>query len=378
LTIEESNVGIYQVSYTFDEVPQGCDDEYTFELEIGQLFSAGAALYLDPIELCIGDLLEIILFDYLVDYEEGGAWNNQNGLPIDILTGLVDLASAEGGLYTFEYEIPENEFCPASTTDVSILIHEPLELFLSILDPLCFGLNDGSVSVEDITGTQIEFNLFNSDQEIISNPDSLFAGDYELNVVDKNGCVIVENFTLIDPLELFLDLGDDRVIEEGEVTTISPVINFAGDDISLFQWFANQASLDNPTFDTLLISPDGETNVQLIITDEDGCIVADDLLLTVLEKQDEVVIANIFNPQSSTFGIEPFKDISIVNRFSIYDRWGSRIFEEKEFTPDDYSKRWDGTFNGTIVNNGVYVFAIYYTDQVGNIVSIFGDVAVIR
>ncbi|MFT6337827.1 MAG: hypothetical protein ACI86M_000823 [Saprospiraceae bacterium] len=377
LTIEESNVGIYQVSYTFDEVPQGCDDEYTFELEIGQLFSAGTALYLDPIEFCIGDLLEIILFDYLVDYEEGGAWNSQNGLPIDILTGLVDLASAEGGLYTFEYEIPENEFCPASTTDVSILIHEPLELFLSILDPLCFGLNDGSVSVEDITGTQIEFNLFNSDQEIISNPDSLFAGDYELNVVDENGCVIVENFTLIDPLELFLDLGDDRVIEE-EVTTISPVINFAGDDISLFQWFANQANLDNPTFDTLLISPDGETNVQLIITDEDGCIVADDLLLTVISNEVPVVLANVFNPLNSTFGIEPFEEITLVNEFSIFDRWGSRIFEEKEFTPDDHSKRWDGTFNGTIVNNGVYVFAIYYTDQVGKIISIYGDVAVIR
>jgi gliding motility-associated-like protein len=91
-----------------------------------------------------------------------------------------------------------------------------------------------------------------------------------------------------------------------------------------------------------------------------------------------VVLANVFNPLNSTFGIEPFEEITLVNEFSIFDRWGSRIFEEKEFTPDDHSKRWDGTFNGTIVNNGVYVFAIYYTDQVGKIISIYGDVAVIR
>jgi len=377
LTIEISNVGIYQATYTLNEVPQGCDPEYTFDIEIGQLLSSGTANF-GPIEICIGDLLEIILFDYIEDYDEGGEWDSQDGLPIDILTGLVDLSSANGGLYTFEYEIPANEFCPSSTTEISILIHEPLELFLSILDPLCFGLNDGSVSVEDINGAQIEFNLFNSEQEAISNPDNLFAGEYELNVVDENGCVIVEDFTLIDPLELFLDLGEDRIVEEGEVTTVSPVINFEGDDISLFQWFANQASLDIPTFDTLIISPDGETNIQLIITDDDGCIVADDLLLTVINNEIPVILANVFNPLNNTFGIEPFEEITSVNSFSIYDRWGSLIFNEKEFLPTDQTKRWDGTLDGSNVINGVYVFSIEYTNSEGKRVSVFGDVTLIR
>lgn len=377
LTITSSNFGIYQATYTLNEVPQGCDAEFSFDIEISQLLSSGTA-NLDSVEICVGDLFEIVLFEYLDDYDDGGEWVGQGGLVIDALTGLVDLSTAEGGLYTFDYEIPENEFCPASATEISILIHEPLELFLSIIDPLCFGLNDGSVSAEDVNGNQIEFDLFNDAQESISSPDSLFAGDYELRVVDENGCVIVENFTLVDPLELFLDLGEDRIVEEGEVTTISPVINFEGDDISLFQWFANQASLDIPTFDTLLISPDGETNIQLIITDDDGCIVADELLLTVISNEVPVVLANAFNPKNTTFGIEAFKEIVLVNSFSIYDRWGSLVFNKRNFLPTDPTSRWDGTNKGSPVVNGVYVFSITYTNTQGSEVSIFGDVTVVR
>jgi hypothetical protein len=378
LLIEEANVGKYQLIYTLDDVPQDCNAEYTFDIEIRAILSSGSVLNLETIEFCIGDLFEIILFDYLEDYDVGGEWASQDGIPIDILTGLIDLSFADGGLYTFDYEIPENEYCPASTTEVSILIHDPIDLYLSILDPLCFGLNDGSVNVEAINDSPIEFNLFNGDLEAISNPDSLFAGEYELTVIDENGCVRVENFTLIDPLELFLDLGEDRIVEEGEVTLISPVINFEGDNISLFQWFANQANVETPVFDTLIISPAGETNIQLIITDDDGCIVADDLLLSVINNDVLVILANVFNPLNSTFGIESFMDISIVNKFSIYDRWGSLIFEKKEFVPDDQSKRWDGTLNGSLVENGVYVYSIYYTNQQGARISIYGDVAVVR
>ncbi|MFT4534633.1 MAG: gliding motility-associated-like protein [Saprospiraceae bacterium] len=144
------------------------------------------------------------------------------------------------------------------------------------------------------------------------------------------------------------------------------------------KWFANQANIETPTFDTLIISPDGETNIQLIITDDDGCIVADDLLLTVINNEVLVILANVFNPSNSTFGIETFDVISIVNRFAIYDRWGALVFDEKEFAPDDQSKRWDGTLNGSFVESGVYVFSISYTNQEGVAISIFGDVAVIR
>ena len=377
LTIENTNVGRYQATYTFYEVPVGCEEDFSFEIEIGQMLSAGT-VSLSPVEICLGDLFEIGLFEYVEDYDAGGEWSSQDGIPIDILTGTVDLFSAVGGLYTFAYEIPEDEFCPASMTEISILIHDPIELFLSILDPLCFGLNDGSVSVEDINGAHVDFNLYDSDQVVISNPDSLFAGEYELSIVDENGCVIVENFTLIDPLELFLDLGEDRVVEEGEVTTISPVINFEGDDISLFQWFVNQASLNIPTFDTLLISPDSETTVQLIITDDDGCIVVDDVLLTLLGSEVPVVMANVFNPLNNSFGIEAFEEIELVNSFSIFDRWGSLIFKQNEFLPSDQSKRWDGSYNGSAVVNGVYVFSIEYTNSKGARVTIFGDVTVVR
>jgi len=148
---------------------------------------------------------------------------------------------------------------------------------------------------------------------------------------------------LVDPFELFLDIGDDIEIQQGEITTITPIVNLPDEELSIYQWFVNQSSQDLVGFDTLILAPDGGSLIQLVITDNDGCIVADDLFISIVEDDVSVVIANIFNPKTGGFGIEDFADIDLVNQFNIYDRWGQLIFAEQDFHPEDKSKNWNGT-----------------------------------
>jgi gliding motility-associated-like protein len=44
----------------------------------------------------------------------------------------------------------------------------------------------------------------------------------------------------------------------------------------------------------------------------------------------------------------------------IHDRWGSKLFEAH-----DINEGWDGTKNGEIVQEDVYVWQIYYKDISG-------------
>jgi gliding motility-associated-like protein len=62
----------------------------------------------------------------------------------------------------------------------------------------------------------------------------------------------------------------------------------------------------------------------------------------------------------------------------IYDRWGNKVFNTGEFQLNDPNSGWDGTFNGTHVKNGVYVWqaALQYID--GFIDYVAGDITVIR
>ena len=62
----------------------------------------------------------------------------------------------------------------------------------------------------------------------------------------------------------------------------------------------------------------------------------------------------------------------------VYDRWGNKVYSTEEFELNDANSGWDGTFNGTFVNNGVYVWqaGLRYLD--GYIQNVAGDVTVIR
>ena len=44
--------------------------------------------------------------------------------------------------------------------------------------------------------------------------------------------------------------------------------------------------------------------------------------------------------------------------FSIYDRWGIKVFET-----DNQLKGWDGKFNGKELNTGVYAYLFLATEE---------------
>ncbi len=92
---------------------------------------------------------------------------------------------------------------------------------------------------------------------------------------------------------------------------------------------------------------------------------------------DDITIPNVFSPNddgsNDNWTIEMNNDSEIIT-CDIYDRWGNLIYSTERGT----IPHWDGTFNGKLVSQGVYVYKVIYLDGLGASVSKFGDVTLIR
>jgi gliding motility-associated-like protein len=117
-------------------------------------------------------------------------------------------------------------------------------------------------------------------------------------------------------------------------------------------------TLDNPTSQNPIASPDATTTYYVVITDG-ACTKSDTVTVTVAELicgQPDVYVPNAFTPDAN--GNNDFVRVRGNNIkelvFRIYNRWGELVFETK-----DQSQGWDGTFKGRAGDPAVYV---YYLD----------------
>ena len=83
----------------------------------------------------------------------------------------------------------------------------------------------------------------------------------------------------------------------------------------------------------------------------------------------DIYIANTFNPDGNSNNkifLQASGNLDVeVQSFSIYDRWGNKVYNKMQPLLNDPSDGWDGSYNGSQVQQGVYVFFLKYRDREG-------------
>lgn len=89
----------------------------------------------------------------------------------------------------------------------------------------------------------------------------------------------------------------------------------------------------------------------------------------------KITVPNAFAPEGQNKIFKPVMRFTGNKSylFEIYNRWGGLIFSTK-----DFSKGWDGTHNGKLVEQGVYVYDIQVIDSNGKNTEKKGTVMVLR
>ena len=257
--------------------------------------------------LCVGDSLQISLQQY--DYYHWSTGNNTNSISI-----------FEQGNYSVTVT---NDGCSASD-DIFVTVDVPNINFTEIT-PTC--INEPTVLSVNPLFSNIQWNTGETTASINVNSDVLGQTQYFVSVTDSIGCINNDSTILVvnNPSTIFL--GNDTTIDEDNYVFIEPTVPPG----TQFLWF--DLSTASHYFLNGLAEDIGIYNIDLTITDINGCNSSDTIVVTIvpytgIKENNNSFIINIFpNPTSSYINISTGSNT--LYSYKIIDIYGKTIKQGK-------------------------------------------------
>lgn len=205
------------------------------------------------------------------------SWNTGASTP--------DLNGLNGGLYTLH--ITDAHGCILSKS-ASVTAPGALSVSAVVKDPVCYGYSNGAITL-DVTGGRLPYSYEWSNGADSKDLRAVPAGNYNLSLRDRTGCLITYQYTLTDPQELHVDLGRDRTLCVGQ----SLALNASIPDGVSYSWNSSNGFMAATAAVTL--SDAGSYGV--LSTDSKGCIAKDEIII----KKDEREISAQFLVSSAAY-----------------------------------------------------------------------------
>jgi len=209
---------------------------------------------------------------------------------------------------------------------------------------------------------------------------TLYEGENLIQIQDANGCILDTTLvlTLTGPFEI--ETNEKLTVDWGTDTTLNLVISKPIDEIESIAWTPSDGlSCADCTNPSVTLYEDQFYEIQVI--DKNGCEETAEIRIEVLLNL-MVYVPNIFTPDELNnnlfFPFATQEHVKMVNDFYIFDRWGNRVFNNTNFSPNDPSAGWDGTILGGDATPGVYgyIMEVVFYDESTKIIA--GDVTLAR
>jgi gliding motility-associated-like protein len=141
-----------------------------------------------------------------------------------------------------------------------------------------------------------------------------------------------------------------------------------------YQWTFGDGNGSTMVHPNNTYSEPGFYDVMLIAMDDKGCL---DTVVKVIEIKEEfyLYVPNAFTPDGNRFNNTfTVSAIGVVDfDIKIFNRWGELVYSSS-----DVDFEWDGVYNGSLVQDGTYIWKIYYRSINGDEDMITGHVTVLR
>lgn len=168
----------------------------------------------------------------------------------------------------------------------------------------------------------------------------------------------------------------ERTVPAGTATDLFA----SGKGYTRIEWVPDYA-ISCKTCSSPSVSPFKTTTYKVLAYSDFGCVDSAEVTITVLCDNSQVFIPNTFTPngdgQNDIF-YPRGEGINRVKSFRIYNRWGEVVFERNDFTLNDKTKGWDGTYNGNTLEPAVYIYTVEAYCETGELIKWKGDVSILR
>lgn len=211
------------------------------------------------------------------------------------------------------------------------------------------------------------------------NTHGLPPGNYQFYVTfTDNGCPLPGTQTVTYSIKILPPL---TIIANPHLTVINIGESVQLDAINptpyklIYQWEPFIGSVDNPNINNPVAYPITTTKYTVSVKNPWGCK-AQDTALVVVDPNIHEIIPTSFTPNgdglNDVFRVGGMRVQRLID-LSVYNRWGQLIYQTA-----DKNKGWDGTWNGTPQETGVYFYHIQYEKAEGKLVDTRGNVTLIR
>ncbi len=205
----------------------------------------------------------------------GGLAYLWNGVP----TPTEDLSDLGPGV--FQLQATDQNGCQGFSDIFQVIGQDALSVVLQAASPACVGINDGTLSIQQLSGGLAPYDFLWSTGDTTAAISGQAAGDYALMVTDALGCVLEIQGTipLNQPIELNLEAFPPTCFGQfnGQL-----VLTPSGGAAPYEVLWNNNAS-------TFLNSGLAAGNYAVTVTDKDGC---------------EAVVSDIILPQPDALGVQ--------------------------------------------------------------------------
>ncbi len=282
------------------------------------------------------------------------------------------------GAGSYLVRITSEAGCEQSSQLLTITEPALLSLQSEVVNVSCINERDGRITVMPVGGTApYTFNWSNGTS--LSQAQFLRPGDYDLTVVDANGCMQTASFVVTAPQEL-VATSEATDASNGCNGTIT-ILPLGGAANFNYSWPQLPSQGNSPVARDLC---PGEYTV--IVSDQNACQSLT-LTITVRDRRFPCLSErNVITPNGDGLN-ESFilfcsdgNELSN-NQLEIYNRWGQLVFEASNYncSQDGGDNCFIGrTNNGEILPAGPYYYVLDYSNPIGERLQQRGSLTILR
>lgn len=292
--------------------------------------------------------------------------------------GVTPQSASGPGSHTVEYsEFGSQEVVlnisrgiDCSTSFTEVLVVEPCQrsqgFEIGNTEIMSANCNDeGGVILVEATGGcgGYQYNLNAGpyqDEGIFTN---LTSGRYGVGLMDADGCEIILEVQVDRLDDIFIDAGADVTVNvPGDTIQLDVQTSVNPEDVTITWSPTSSLFCEDQTLTCLdpFIIVNGSETYTIIIIDSTGCEAFDQINVVLdFDPLNFIFRPNVFSPNDdgindvfTIFGDPRY--IENINIFSVFDRWGNKIYEGRNLNPTDGTEGWDGRFNNSLAEIGVY------------------------
>ena len=284
--------------------------------------------------------------------------------------------------YAVSLNVTTQAGCSSSIVD-TIRVYRTPDPSIGSLDVVCINtpvLFNGNLAFAD-TAITWKWDLGNGNNSSTQNASSVYtqAGTYKVSLEAANrlGCKNSDTKDIVVAPLPVITMGPDPVIPVG--TGINLPVTYSS-NVRFYTWTpASNLSCDDCAVP--YANPKFTTRYKISVIDSNGCKASSAVTVNVVCNNKNYFVPNTFTPNGDGTNDVFYPRGSSIDRIQsmrVFNRWGQVVFEKKNFMVNSISEGWNGIYQGKPANMDTYVYMIEYLCENGEIVTLKGNVTLLR